>query len=221
MFSRVMEFLRPHRTIPHVSWSAQHRWQFSWIRILILVIGLSFFGIGEAFLVQSLLGNSPWTVLAQGISFKTNLPLGVVTGLISLVVLLLWIPLREKPGLGTLFNILVIPISLQISIAVIPVVNSPYLGLLFALLGTGAIGLGSALYISCFLGPGPRDGLMTALHHRTGIRVGRVRLSLEAIVFLIGWSLGGRVGIGTALFALLIGQSIAISFGVVSRVTAK
>ena len=221
MFSRVVEFLRPHRTIPHVSWSAQHRWQFSWTRIPILVIGLSFFGIGEAFLVQSLLGNSPWTVLAQGISFKTNLPLGVVTGLISLVVLLLWIPLREKPGLGTLFNILVIPISLQISIAVIPVVNSPYLGLLFALLGTGAIGLGSALYISCFLGPGPRDGLMTALHHRTGIRVGRVRLSLEAIVFLIGWSLGGRVGIGTALFALLIGQSIAISFGVVSRVTAK
>ena len=221
MFSRVMEFLRPHRTIPHVSWSAQHRWQFSWIRILVLVIGLSFFGIGEAFLVQSLLGNSPWTVLAQGISFKTKLPLGVVTGLISLAVLLLWIPLREKPGLGTLFNILVIPISLQISIAVIPEVNSPYPGLLFALLGIGAIGMGSALYISCLLGPGPRDGLMTALHHRTGIRVGRVRLSLEAIVFLIGWSLGGRVGIGTALFALLIGQSIAISFGVVSRVTAK
>jgi len=221
MFNRLLEFLRPHRTIPHVSWSAQHRWQFSWIRILILVLGLSFFGVGEAFLVQSLLGNSPWTVLAQGISFKTNLPLGLVTGLISLAVLFLWIPLREKPGLGTLFNIVVIPISLQISIAVIPEVNSPYLGLLFALLGIGAIGMGSALYISCLLGPGPRDGLMTALHHRTGIRVGRVRLSLEAIVFLIGWALGGRIGIGTALFALLIGQSIAISFGVVSRITAK
>ena len=221
MFNRLLEFLRPHRTIPHVSWSAQHRWQFSWIRILILVLGLSFFGVGEAFLVQSLLGNSPWTVLAQGISFKTNLPLGLVTGLISLAVLFLWIPLRERPGLGTLFNILVIPISLQISIAVIPEVHSPFLGLLFALFGIGAIGMGSALYISCLLGPGPRDGLMTALHHRTGIRVGRVRLSLEAIVFLIGWALGGRVGVGTALFALLIGQSIAISFGVVSRVTAK
>ena len=221
MFIRVMDFLRPHRTIPHVWWSAQHRWQFSWIRILILVIGLSFFGIGEAFLVQSLLGNSPWTVLAQGISLKTILPLGVVTGVVSLAVLLLWIPLREKPGLGTFFNILVIPISLQMSIAVIPEVSTPFVGLLFALLGIGAIGMGSALYISCQLGPGPRDGLMTALHHRTGIRVGRVRLSLEAIVFLIGWALGGRVGVGTALFALLIGQSIAISFGVVSRITAK
>ena len=187
----------------------------------ILVIGLSFFGIGEAFLVQSMLGNSPWTVLAQGVSIKTSLPLGLVTGMISVVVLLLWIPLREKPGLGTISNIIVIPISLQIAITVLPETDSKILGLVFAFLGVATIGMGSALYISCALGPGPRDGLMTALHNRTGIRVGRVRLSIEAVVFLIGWALGGRIGIGTALFALLIGQSIAISFGVVSRLTSR
>ena len=187
----------------------------------ILVIGLSFFGIGEAFLVQSMLGNSPWTVLAQGVSIKTSLPLGLVTGMISIVVLLLWIPLKEKPGLGTISNIIVIPISLQIAITVLPETDSKILGLTFAFLGVATIGMGSALYISCALGPGPRDGLMTALHHRTGIRVGRVRLSIEAVVFLIGWALGGRIGIGTALFALLIGQSIAISFGVVSRLTSR
>jgi uncharacterized membrane protein YczE len=216
-----MEFLRPHRTIPNVPWSAQSRWDFSWRRMAILVIGLSFFGIGEAFLVQSMLGNSPWTVLAQGVSIKTSLPLGIVTGMISVVVLLLWIPLKEKPGLGTISNIIVIPISLQITITLLPETDSKFLGLVFAFLGVATIGMGSALYISCHLGPGPRDGLMTALHHRTGIRVGRVRFFLEAVVFLIGWALGGRVGIGTALFALLIGQSIAISFGVVSRITAK
>ena len=187
----------------------------------ILVIGLSFFGIGEAFLVQSMLGNSPWTVLAQGVSIKTSLPLGLVTGMISVVVLLLWIPLRERPGLGTISNIIVIPISLQIAITVLPETDSTILGLVFALLGVATIGMGSALYISCLLGPGPRDGLMTALHHRTGIRVGRVRLCIEAVVFLIGWALGGRIGVGTALFALLIGQSMAISFGVVSRLTSR
>ena len=216
-----MEFLRPHRTIPSVPWSAQHRWQFSGMRTMILITGLSFFGIGEALLVQSLLGNSPWTVLAQGVSFKLNLPLGLVTGIISIVVLLFWIPLREKPGLGTFFNILVIPLSLQAALSAVPEVHSFIAGLIFAFLGIAAIGMGSALYISCHLGPGPRDGLMTALHHRTGIRVGRVRLFIEAVVFLIGWALGGRVGLGTALFALLIGQSIAISFGVVSRIATK
>ena len=111
--------------------------------------------------------------------------------------------------------------SLQIAITVLPETDSKILGLVFAFLGVATIGMGSALYISCALGPGPRDGLMTALHHRTGIRVGRVRLSIEAVVFLIGWALGGRIGIGTALFALLIGQSIAISFGVVSRLTSR
>lgn len=137
------------------------------------------------------------------------------------MVLLLWIPLREKPGLGTFFNIVVIPIALEIGIHLVPEQHSLVGGVMYALVGIGAIGIGSGIYITCALGPGPRDGLMTALHHKTGVRVGRVRLVLEILVLLLGWSLGGRVGIGTALFALLIGQSIAISFGVVSRLTSR
>lgn len=221
MRKSLANFIRPHRTIPKTPWSAHHRWDFSFHRIVILCIGLSAFGLGEAFLLQSFIGNSPWTVLAQGVALKSSLSIGVVTGGISVMVLMLWIPLREKPGLGTFFNIVVIPIALEIGIHLIPEQHSLVGGVMYALVGIGAIGIGSGIYITCALGPGPRDGLMTALHHKTGVRVGRVRLVLEILVLLLGWSLGGRVGIGTALFALLIGQSIAISFGVVSRLTSR
>lgn len=215
------EFLRPHRTIPKTPWSAPSRWAISLLRVLVLVLGLFVFGLGEAFLLQSGIGNSPWTVLAEGVSLHFAFPIGGVTALISCVVLLLWIPLRERPGFGTIMNIFVIAAALQIGIAIIPHQNNYFIGLVFALLGIGLVGIGSGIYITCGLGPGPRDGLMTALHNRTGIRIGRVRLALEISVLTGGWLLGGTVGVGTALFALLIGQSIAICFGVVSRLTSR
>ena len=185
------------------------------------MLGLFVFGLGEAFLLQSGIGNSPWTVLAEGVSLHFAFPIGGVTALISCVVLLLWIPLRERPGFGTIMNIFVIAAALQIGIAIIPNQHNYFIGLVFALLGIGLVGIGSGIYITCGLGPGPRDGLMTALHNRTGIRIGRVRLALEISVLTGGWLLGGTVGVGTALFALLIGQAIAICFGVVSRLTSR
>jgi uncharacterized protein len=215
------EFLRPHRTIPHTPWAAKHRWDLSVTRLAILFFGLFIFGLGDSLLVQSKTGNAPWTVLAQGVSKRLDISLGISTFAISTLVLLLWIPLREKPGFGTLANILIIASAIQLGVNVFPLANNYLAGVLMDLFGIALVGFGSALYITCALGPGPRDGLMTALHNRTKIRVGRVRLGIEGTVLILGGLLGGTIGLGTALFALLIGQSIAISLGVVSRITAQ
>lgn len=145
--------------------------------------------------------------------------MGWSTFAISTVVLLLWIPLREKPGFGTLSNIAIIAIAIQVGVTVFPELDSYPLGIVYCLIGIAMVGVGSSLYITCGLGPGPRDGLMTALNKKTGVRIGRVRLGIEGTVLVAGWFLGGTVGLGTLMFALLIGQSIAISLGVVSRVT--
>jgi uncharacterized membrane protein YczE len=140
---------------------------------------------------------------------------------ISSLVLLLWIPLKEKPGFGTLSNIALIAIAIQAGVTIFPTQDSFLVGILYCLIGIAMVGIGSSLYITCGLGPGPRDGLMTALHNKSGIRIGRVRLGIEGTVLIGGWLLGGTVGLGTLMFATLIGQSIAISLGVVSRITAR
>ena len=147
--------------------------------------------------------------------------MGVATFLISAAVLFFWWPLGERPGFGTLSNILFIAIAIQIGVSNFPEASSYTFGIFYDFLGVALVGFGSALYITCGLGPGPRDGLMTSLHNLTGVRVGRIRLGIESCAFLAGWALGGRVGIGTAIFALFIGQSVAISLGVVARVTSK
>ncbi len=147
--------------------------------------------------------------------------MGWSTFAISAVVLLAWIPLREKPGFGTFSNVVIIAIAIQIGVEVVPLQNSFLAGLLICLLGIAMIGVATALYITCGLGSGPRDGLMTAIHRHTGIRVGRVRLGIELSVVVMGALLGGNVGLGTLLFAGFIGQSIAVSLGVVARITAK
>jgi uncharacterized membrane protein YczE len=216
-----LEFLRPHRTIPQTPWAARHRWDLSISRILILFFGLFIFGLGDSLLVQSNTGNAPWTVLAEGVAKNLNISLGFSTFAISTLILLLWIPLREKPGFGTLANIAIIASAIQLGVNVFPLASNYFVGVAMDLLGIALVGMGSALYITCALGPGPRDGLMTAIHNKTGVRVGRVRLGIEGTVLVLGWLLGGTIGLGTALFALLIGQSIAISLGVVSRLTSK
>jgi hypothetical protein len=190
-------------------------------RSAILCFGLFVFGLGDSLLVQSNTGNAPWTVLAQGVANKLNISIGVSTFAISTLILLLWIPLKEKPGFGTLANIVIIAGAIQIGVNVFPLASNFFVGVAMDFLGIAMVGIGSALYITCALGPGPRDGLMTAIHKRTGVRVGRVRLGIEGTVLILGALLGGTVGLGTALFALFIGQSIAISLGVVSRITNK
>lgn len=219
--SKLMDFLRPHRSIPKTPWSATGRWDLSFTRVAILFFGLIIFGFGDALLVQSHTGNAPWTVLSQGLSIKTGLSIGETTFLISTIVLFFWWPLGEKPGFGTLSNILLIALAIQIGVSHFPVANNFAIGIIYDFLGVALVGIGSSLYITCALGPGPRDGLMTSLHNRTGIRVGRIRLLIESCAFLAGWALGGRIGVGTAIFALFIGQSVAISLGVVSRITSR
>ena len=219
MSNPFLEFLRPHKTVPSTPWTATSRWDLSPLRTAVLFFGLFIFGLGDSLLIQSDIGNAPWSVLAQGIANKLDITMGWSTFAISTVVLLLWIPLREKPGFGTLSNIALIAIAIQVGVTIFPSQDSYFFGIIYCLIGIAMVGIGSSLYITCGLGPGPRDGLMTALHNRSGVRIGRVRLAIEGTVLVAGWLLGGTVGLGTLMFALLIGQSIAISLGVVSRVT--
>jgi uncharacterized protein len=216
-----MARLKPHKTVPHTPWTATHRWDLNLSRLAILTFGLFIFGIGDSLLIVSELGNAPWSVLAQGVSLRTPLTVGASTFLISAIVLALWIPLKERPGFGTIANIVIIAFAIDVGINNIPHPQNFFLQLIYVLVGILLVGTGSALYITCGLGPGPRDGWMTSLHKRTGIPVGRVRLIIEVLVLICGWLLGGRLGLGTALFALLIGYSVATSFGVVARLTQK
>ena len=222
---KIAILLKPSRTIPHTPWRADSTWslglgRYHLERLLILIFGLTIFGLGDAFLIMSTLGNSPWTVLAEGIPLNTPMSIGESTFIISVFILLLWIPLRQKPGFVTLANIVVIATAIELGLKIIPSTENLSLQLFYVFFGIMLVGFGSALYITCGLGTGPRDGLMTGLHYKTGVRVGRVRLAIEIIALSVGALLGGSLGIGTALFALLIGQSVAISLGVVDRITS-
>ena len=172
-----MEFLRPHRTVPITPWTAQSKWDLGVSRVLILWVGLFIFGLGDAFVIQSNIGNGPWSVLAQGISKNLDITMGWSTFGISALVLLAWIPLRERPGFGTISNIVIIALAIEIGVTYIPLQENYFIGILYTLLGIAMVGAASAIYITCGLGPGPRDGLMTGIHFKTGIRVGRVRLA--------------------------------------------
>ena len=151
-----------------------------------LLAGLWLFGTGEAMLVAADIGNGPWVVLAQGVSLHTPLTIGVATQLIGVVVLLGWIPLRERPGLGTLCNVIVIGLAIDVMLLVLPRPEAAGVQVAFVLLGIGLIGLGSGLYLTADLGPGPRDGLMTGLHRRYGWPLSRVRMGIELTVLVAG-----------------------------------
>lgn len=199
----------PSRTIPITRWRSEgSRWRTEPSTFVVLILGLWLFGTGEALLVDSGLGNAPWTVFAQGISIRTGIGIGVATFLTSVVVLLLWIPLRERPGMGTIANAVVIATALQVMVWVLPKPEGLGWRLLQVAIGIICVGIGSGLYLTTNLGPGPRDGLMTGIHERTGIAVTPIRLSIEVVVLGAGWLLGGTVGIGTLAFALLIGPSV-------------
>lgn len=216
------DWLKPSKTVPNAPWSnSESNWIAKPSTYLVLLIGLWLFGTGEAALVAANAGQSPWVVFAEGLSIQTGISIGWSTFFISVVVLLLWIPLKRKPGIGTLLNIVVIAFALEVMIPVFPTPTAPIWQLVQTLIGIGFVGIGSALYITCHLGPGPRDGLMTGLHFKTGKPVARIRLSLEIAVVVIGWLLGGTVGVGTILFAALIGYAVAFWFGVVHRIDQR
>ena len=214
------QWLRPSRTIPTTFWSAgESNWKAKPSTYAVLIAGLWLFGAGEAAFVAAGIGVSPWVVFAQGISKQTGLSIGWSTFYISAAVLLLWIPLKRKPGLGTIANMIIIAMSLEVMSNIYPHPTGRFAQLAMVLLGVGMTGFASAFYLTCNLGTGPRDGLMTGLHHITGVRIGRVRLFIEVAVLTIGWLLGGTVGIGTIIFALFIGQSVAVAISLVTRLT--
>jgi uncharacterized membrane protein YczE len=204
--------------IPVTPWRATSTWAFRPRLFLPLVLGLSLFGLGEGLLVQAQWGATPWTVFAQGVSRHTHWSLGWSTAAISVVVLLAWIPLHEKPGFGTIANLIIIAYVLDIVSTNLAVAHADWLKIVYIVAAVAAIGVGSALYLTTGLGPGPRDGLMTSLHRRLGVSVVYVRLTLELAVLIIGWLMGGTVGVGTAFFAATIGFSIGLSLNILSRV---
>ena len=186
-------------------------------RFVQLYFGLVLFGFSTALLVKSRLGLDPWDVLHQGIARRVGITIGIATIAISGVVLLLWIPLRQRPGLGTLSNAIVIGLAID---ATLSLLSSPS-----TLVGRGLVlaagivlnGIATGLYIGAGMGPGPRDGLMTGLHHRFGWSIRRARTSVELTVLVAGYLLGGTVGLGTVLFAFGIGPLVQVSLGVFDR----
>lgn len=180
-------------------------------RVTRLLVGLVIYGTGAAFTVAAGLGVDPWTVFAQGISRVTGVGIGWVTNIVGLGVLLLWIPLRQKPGVGTIANILLVGTSLQLALAILPHPDVLWLQALMLVTGVVLVAVASGLYIGANFGPGPRDGLMTGLHGRFGWPIWACRLAVEGTVLVLGWLLGGTVGIGTVIFALGIGPLVHIA----------
>jgi uncharacterized membrane protein YczE len=210
--------MRLSHRIPATPWRAATTWAVRPRMLAPLFVGLTLFGFGEGLLVQSHWGATPWTVFAQGMSRHTHVSIGWATAAISCVVLLAWLPLRERPGFGTLANLVVIAYVLDLTVAAAPAPANDLLKSLFVVGGVAAIGIGSALYLTTGLGPGPRDGLMTSLHRRLGVSLVYVRLTLEIIVLVVGWLMGGTVGVGTAFFAATIGFSVGASLQSLSSI---
>ena len=177
-------------------------------RLVQLYAGLVLYGISMAMLVRSSLGVMPWDVLHQGISRQTGLSLGLVTMLVGVAVLLGWFPLRQRPGLGTVSNVLVIGPAVDVTLRVLPAADGLPASLALALGGVLLNGVATAAYIGVHFGPGPRDGLMTGLVGRTGGSVRLVRTLIEVVVVLVGWLLGGTLGVVTVLYAFTIGPIV-------------
>ena len=207
------------KNVPKTSWSSKKPLNFKpkFSTFFYLCIGLGFFGLGEGLLIISYTGASPWSVLAQGISLNVDFSIGVVTFFVSLFALSLWIFLDQKPGIGTVFNIIIIAAMIDLSIFFFETPQS-YLGqLIMALTAVLLVGLGSGIYLIANLGPGPRDGLMTGIQRKTNLPIATVRAFLEITVVTIGWYLGGTVGIGTLLFAFGIGPAVALGLFIVKK----
>lgn len=174
-------------------------------RVAQLLIGLFLYGIAISMMVRADIGVGPWDVLSQGISLRTGLAFGVVTNLVGLVVLLLWIPIRQRPGLGTVLNVLLVGTSAQVGLSFVPLQTELWGQALLFAGGLALLAVATGLYIGAGYGPGPRDGLMTGINKRWHTPIWLVRTVIELTVLAIGWMLGGSVGIGTIAFALLIG----------------
>ena len=207
------------KKIPKVKWSSEKPFNFKpkFSTFFFLCFGLSLFGLGEGLLIVSFTGASPWSVLAQGISLNVNLSIGTITLLISIAVLILWIPLDQKPGIATILNALIIALMIDLCIKFVPTPSNYYNQLILAIISVITVGIGGGIYLVSNLGAGPRDGLMVGLQKKTNSPIALVRAILEITVVSIGWYLGGTVGIGTLLFAFGIGPCVALGLYLVDK----
>ena len=200
------------KNIPKVSWSSERplnlRPKIS--TFLFLCLGLTLFGLGEGLLIVSFTGASPWSVLAQGISLNVDLSIGTITLFISIGVLFFWLPLNQKPGIGTILNALIVAVMIDICIKFVSTPENYISQLIMAFIAVLTVGFGGGIYLVANLGAGPRDGLMVGLQKKTNIPIAAVRAFLEITVVTIGWYLGGTVGVGTLLFAFGIGPAVAL-----------
>ncbi|MFK7864967.1 MAG: YitT family protein [Pseudohongiellaceae bacterium] len=207
------------KAVPHVSWSSSNPLSFKpqSLTLFMLVFGLSVFGLGEALMIAANFGVSPWVVLAEGVANRVNMSIGLTTFFISLAVLVLWVPLKQMPGLGTIANAIVIALVMDLSLPWLPRPESIGLQALESVTGLLLIGLGSAIYLVAHLGPGPRDGLMTGIQRVTQLPIAKVRTAIEITVVFAGWILGGTVGLGTLMFAFGIGPAVSMSLFWISK----
>jgi len=211
------------KNIPSVSWSSKKPLNLKpkISTFLFLCFGLALFGLGEGLLLVSFTGASPWSVLAQGISLNVDLSIGVITILISVAVLIFWIPLNQRPGIGTILNALIIGLMIDVCIRYVSTPENYVSQLLLAIVAVFTVGLGGGIYLVANLGAGPRDGLMVGLQKKTNMPIAVVRAFLEITVMSTGWYLGGTVGIGTLLFAFGIGPAVALGLYLVGRIYLK
>ena len=207
------------KKIPNLSWSSNDPFNFKpkFNTFIYLVLGLILFGIGETLLITANQGVSPWTVLAQGLSFQFNLSIGVTTFIVSIIVLFFWYPLKQKPGLGTLLNVILISIVIDLSTPILPYPKTLFYQILQSVIAVLIVGIGSGFYLTANLGPGPRDGLMTGLQKLTDKPIALIRTILEVSAVLIGFYFGGVVGIGTLLFAFGIGPAVSLGIFIVMK----
>ena len=208
------------KKIPKVYWSSEKPYNFKpkFSTFFFLCFGLTLFGLGEGLLIVSFTGASPWSVLAQGISLNVNLSIGTITLLVSIAVLILWIPLGQKPGMGTIFNALIIALMIDLCIKLVPTPSNYLYQLILATVSVIMVGVGGGIYLVSNLGPGPRDGLMIGLQKVSNLPIAAVRATLEITVVGIGWYLGGTVGVGTLLFAFGIGPCVALGLYLVNKI---
>ena len=207
------------KNIPKVAWSSNKPLNLKpkISTFFFLCLGLALFGLGEGLLIVSFAGASPWSVLAQGIALNINLSVGIITIFISLGVLILWIPLNQKLGIGTILNAIIIGLMIDVCIKFVPTPENFIYQAILAIVAVLTVGLGGGIYLVANLGAGPRDGLMVGLQKKTNLPIAAVRGSLEITVMSIGWYLGGTVGIGTLFFAFGIGPAVALSLFIVGK----
>ena len=208
------------KNIPKVNWSSEKPYNFKpkFSTLFFCCFGLMLFGLGEGLLIVSFTGASPWSVLAQGLSLNVNLSIGILTFLISVTVLIFWIPLGQKPGIATILNALIIAIMIDLCIKFVPTPSNYINQLILAVISVTTVGIGGGIYLVANLGAGPRDGLMVGLQKLTNFPIAVVRATLEITVVSVGWYLGGTVGIGTLLFAFGIGPCVALGLYLVDKI---